>query len=140
MAVAKRPLAEAIARAVAAFDPALILFGLPGSHLLAAGLAAGLPVASEVFADRAYEADGSLASRAKPGAVIHDPSLVVERALRMAGEGTVVALDGTIVPVQADTICVHGDTPGAPALAAALRRGLEAAGIRVMAVGAPNAR
>jgi UPF0271 protein len=140
MAVAKRPLAEAIARAVAAFDPALILFGLPGSHLLAAGLAAGLPVASEVFADRAYEADGSLASRAKPGAVIHDPSLVVERALRMAGEGTVVALDGTIVPVQADTICVHGDTPGAPALAAALRRGLEAAGIRVMAVGAPNPR
>src|SRR5437588_461366 len=83
MAVRSRELSAAIARAVAAFDKTLILFGLPGSEILEAGRAAGLRVAAEVFADRAYEPDGSLASRRKPGSVIHDPDAVVARAVRM---------------------------------------------------------
>jgi len=136
MAVRNAELAAAIARAVAAFDKTLILFGLPGSEILAAGRAAGLRVAAEVFADRAYEADGSLASRRKPGSVIHDPTAVVSRAVRMVKERTVVATDGAVVPLEVDTICVHGDTPGADDLAAKIRAGLEAAGVIVRPIGA----
>src|SRR5262245_46815626 len=131
MACKDRGLADAIASAVAAFDRSLILFGLPNSELLKAGEAAGLPVAAEVFADRAYERDGSLVSRAKAGSVIHDTPAVVERAVRMAKDKTVVAVDGTVVALKADTICLHGDTQGAADLARAIRRGLEAAGIRI---------
>lgn len=131
MACKDRPLADAIARAVAAFDRSLILFGLPGSELLRAGQAAGLPVAAEVFADRAYERDGSLTSRSKPGSVIHDTTVVVERAVRMVKEKEVVATDGSVIALQADTICLHGDTPGAADHARAVRRGLESAGIQV---------
>ena len=138
MAARQEALAAAIARAVAAFDPTLVLFGLAGSELLKAGRSAGLSVASEVFADRAYEADGTLRSRMKPDAVIHDASLVVARAVRMVKEASVVALDGTLVPIQADTICVHGDTPGAEVLAARIREGLEAAGVLVRAIGRPT--
>jgi UPF0271 protein len=136
MAVRNAELAAAIARAVAAFDKSLILFGLPGSEILAAGRAAGLRVAAEVFADRAYEPDGSLASRRKPGSVIHDAAKVVARAVRMATERSVAAIDGTIVPLEADTICVHGDTPGSDDLAAKIRAGFEAAGVQVRPVGA----
>jgi UPF0271 protein len=136
MAVRNAELSAAIARAVAAFDKSLILFGLPGSEILAAGRAAGLRVAAEVFADRAYEPDGSLASRRKPGSVIHDPEKVVARAVRMATERSVVAIDGTVVPLEADTICVHGDTPGSDDLAAKIRAGFEAAGVQVRPVGA----
>jgi UPF0271 protein len=128
-------LSTAIARAVAAFDSSLILFGLPGSEILNAGRAAGLRVAAEVFADRAYEPDGLLASRRKPGAVIHDPDVVVARAVRMVKERCVVAIDGSIVPLEADTICVHGDTPGSDDLAARIRAGLEAAGVVVRPIG-----
>jgi UPF0271 protein len=131
MACRDRALADAIAKAVAAFDRSLILFGLPNSELLRAGQAAGLPVAAEVFADRAYERDGSLASRAKPGSVIHETSAVVERAVRMVKDKTVIATDGSVVALQADTICLHGDTPGAAEHARAVRRGLESAGVRV---------
>src|SRR5436853_2553686 len=105
MAVRSRELSAAIARAVAAFDKTLILFGLPGSEILEAGRAAGLRVAAEVFADRAYEPDGSLASRRKPGSVIHDPDAVVARAVRMIKDRSVVAVDGTVVPLEAETIC-----------------------------------
>jgi len=128
-------LSTAIARAVAAFDSSLILFGLPGSEILNAGRAAGLRVAAEVFADRAYEPDGLLASRRKPGAVIHDPDVVVARAVRMVKERSVVAIDGSVVPLEADTICVHGDTPGSDDLAARIRAGLEAAGVVVRPIG-----
>ena len=131
MACRDRALADAIARAVAAIDKKLILFGLPNSELINAGLHAGLPVAAEVFADRAYEADGSLASRQKAGSVIHDPAAVVVRAIRMVRERQVVALDGSVVALDADTICLHGDTPGAADLARAVRAGLEAAGVTV---------
>src|SRR5437588_7319527 len=105
MAVRSVELSSAIARAVAAFDSSLILFGLPGSEILKAGRAAGLRVAAEVFGDRAHEPDGSLASRRKPGSVIHDATAVVARAVRMVKERNVVAVDGSIVPLDADTIC-----------------------------------
>jgi UPF0271 protein len=137
MAARDRRLADAIAEAVRAFDSSLVLFGLAGSALLAAGEAAGLRVASEVFADRAYEPDGSLASRTRPGAVLHDRPAVVARAVSMARDGHVAAADGSRVALRADTICVHGDTPGAADLARALRRGLEEAGVSVRRVGAP---
>jgi UPF0271 protein len=133
---AKDPvLAAAIARATAAFDPSLWLFGLPGSALLEAGRAAGLRVAAEGFADRAYEPDGSLVKRDKPGAVIHDAGMVVSRAIRMAMERVVMAVDGSIVRLDVDTLCVHSDTPGAEELAGALRAGLESAGVGVRAIG-----
>ena len=135
MAVRNAELSAAIARAVAAIDRSLILFGLPGSEILTAGRAAGLRVASEVFADRAYEPDGSLASRRKPGSVIHDPEAVVARAVRMVRDRTVVATDGSVVQLAADTMCVHGDTPGSDDLAAKIRAGLEAAGVTVKAIG-----
>jgi len=131
MACRDEHLAEAIARAVVAFDPALVLFGLPGSALLQAGLDAGLPVAAEAFADRAYLPDGSLAPRSQPGAVIHDVDAVVGRAVTMVTEQTVVTTDGSTIEFEVDTLCLHGDTPGAAALAAAIRRGLEDAGVTI---------
>jgi 5-oxoprolinase (ATP-hydrolysing) subunit A len=137
MAVRDADLAGAIARGVAAIDRSLILFGLPGSEILRAGRAAGLRVAAEIFADRAYEPDGSLMSRRKPGSVIHDAAAVVARAVEMVTGRSVKAADGTIVPLDADTICVHGDTPGSDGLARALRAGLESAGVIVKAVGQP---
>ena len=131
MAVKDRPLADAIARAVNAFEPSLILFALPNSDLARAGEAAGLQVALEGFADRAYEPDGSLTPRSRQGAVIHDVAAVVRRAVRMATEGVVVATDGSEQAVRVDTICTHGDTPGSQALTKALRAGLERAGVKV---------
>ena len=101
----------------------MILFGLPGSALLDAGRSAGLRVAAEGFADRAYRRDGTLAPRSMPDSVISDPAAVVSRAVRMVVDGVVTAIDGTIVPIVADTLCVHGDTPGAGRLAASLRTG-----------------
>ena len=131
MACRDRALADAIAKAVASLDRSLILFGLPDSELLRAGTAAGLEVAAEVFADRAYDPDGSLTARSKPGSVIHDTKKVVERAITMVRDKQVVAVDGSTIPLQADTMCLHGDTPGAAALAREIRRGLESAGARI---------
>lgn len=131
MAARDRTLADAIARAVAAFDRSLILFGLPNSELLRAGEAAGLRVASEGFADRAYMADGSLASRTVKGSVIHDAKAVLERSLRMVRDGEVTAVDGSRVTFKVDTLCVHGDTAGAADLTHQLRQGLEQHGISV---------
>jgi UPF0271 protein len=131
MAARDRRLADAIARAIKAFDPALIMFGLPKSALIDAGLAAGLRVAAEGFADRAYEPDGSLTPRSRAGAVIHDVAAVVDRAVRMVRDGIVVTPDGREIPLAVETICVHGDTPGAPELTRTIRAGLEDAGIRV---------
>lgn len=134
MACRDGALADAIARAVAMVDRTLILFGLPGSELLRAGQAAGLPVAAEVFADRAYERDGSLASRHKPGSVIHDTEAVVARAVRMVRDRDVVSVDGSVIPLEAQTICLHGDTPGAAELARAVRAGLQAAGVTIQSL------
>jgi UPF0271 protein len=134
MAARDRSLADAIARAVRAFDPSLVLFGLPGSELVRAGEAAGLAVASEGFADRAYERDGSLASRSTQGSVLNDPEVVVRRAIEMVREGHVTARDGSRLAFRVETLCVHGDTPGAGELTRRLRAGLEASGIAVRAL------
>jgi UPF0271 protein len=131
MAARDRALADAIARAVRAFDRSLILFGLPGSELLRAGEGAGLQVASEGFADRAYDGDGSLAPRSEAGSVITDSVELVRRSLLMLREGRVVARDGTELSVRVDTLCTHGDTPGAGELTRALREGLRREGVTV---------
>jgi UPF0271 protein len=131
MAARDRALADAIARAIAAFDPTLIMFGLPRSPMIDAGKAAGLRVAAEGFADRAYQPDGSLVPRSRSGAVVHDPDAVVSRAVRMVRDGVVLTPEGQEIPLRIDTICVHGDTRGAPELTRRIRTGLEAAGIAV---------
>lgn len=123
--------AAAIARAVAAFDRDLIVVTLPHSALREAAQALNLPVAAEGFADRAYQNNGALVPRSRPGAVIHDPARAAQRAVRMVTEGAVAAITGETVPLEIDTLCVHGDTPDAPAIAAALRQALEANGIGV---------
>jgi UPF0271 protein len=135
MAARDASLADAIARAVARFDPALVLFGLAGSRLIEAGRRAGLKTASEVFADRAYRRDGTLVPRTEAGAVIHEAAVVVPRALAMVRDGSVVSDDGTFVPLQVDTLCLHGDTPAAAELAAQIRRALGEAGVQVAPVG-----
>jgi UPF0271 protein len=138
MAVRDAELALAIARAIAAVDRSLMMFGLPGSELLRAGETLGLTVVAEAFADRAYEPDGSLVSRRKPGAVIHDPEAVVSRVVRMAKEAVVTAIDGSTVRLRAATICTHGDTPGAHELVKRIREGLEKEGVKVQALRTEN--
>jgi 5-oxoprolinase (ATP-hydrolysing) subunit A len=140
MAARDRGLADAIARAVRAFDPSLVLFGLPGSALLRAGEAAGLAVASEAFADRAYEPDGSLTPRSTRGSVIDDPGEVLRRSMTLVTDGKVIATDGSALSFEVHTLCVHGDTAGADQLARQLREGLERHGIEVRPVRAPGAR
>jgi UPF0271 protein len=135
MAAVDPGLAGALARAVAAFDQSLILFASPGSEMASAARRLGLRVAHEVFADRAYDPRGLLVPRGQAGAVVHDVDVVVARAVRLSTDGTVLALDGSLLKLDADTICVHGDTPGAARLAAAVRQGLDAAGVTVRAVG-----
>jgi UPF0271 protein len=134
MSARSKEMAEAIARAVAAFDETLILIGLPGSELLSAGARLGLRVAAEGFADRSYEPDGSLTPRHLSDAILTEPGRVADRAVRMVREHRVAARDGSALALQVDTICVHGDTPDAAALAAAVRTGLEEAGITVAAL------
>jgi len=126
-------LAAAIARAVVSLESGLMLVGLAGSALLQAGVDAGLPVAEEAFADRAYLADGTLAPRHLGGAVIRDADVVAARALTIVREGRVRTLEGADVSVRADTLCIHGDTPGAATLARVIRTALEAAGVLVSA-------
>ena len=129
MSVRRADVAEAIATAVATFDDSLLLIGLPESQLLMAGVRLGLPVATEGFADRSYEPDGTLTPRHLPDAVLRDPARVADRAVGMVRDRKIVARDGSTLAVQVDTICVHGDTPDAAAVAAAVRAALEAAGI-----------
>jgi UPF0271 protein len=136
VAVKNRSVADAIASATASADPSLILFGLPGSQLIAAADAAGLRAAREVFADRAYHADGTLVPRSVPGAVIDDPDQVVARVVGMVAGRSVEAIDGRRVPLDFDTICVHGDTPGAALLAGRIRAALIAAGVTIRSLGA----
>ncbi len=123
--------AGVVADAVLAVDKDLILFALAGSELVTAGRARGLRVAEEVFADRTYQADGSLTPRSQPGALIQDEGVVVAQALRMIREGKVRATDGVDVPIKADTICLHGDSPHAVAFAKRLNKELKKAGIEI---------
>jgi len=133
MAARDVDLADAIARAIAAVDPSLALFGLPGSQSLEAAQRHKVRAVSEAFADRAYRRDGSLVPRNEPGAVIDDEQIVVTRAVAIARERMVIAADGTRVPLDVQTICVHGDTPGAAMLASRIRKALGAAGVQVRA-------
>jgi len=130
-------LAAAIARAVREVDADLILMGLSGGALVEAGRMLGLRVAHEVFADRAYIADGTLAPRGSPGAVLHDPDEVVARIVRLVREGKIAATDGSDLTLEADTVCLHGDAPGAVLLASVVRRTLEEEGVAVRALGMP---
>lgn len=133
-AAADPDLAACVAGAVARFPGRLTVVGLAGSALVAAGLAAGLPVAHEAFADRAYEPDGSLRARSSPGAVHTDPAVAATQAVSIARDGRVRAHDGSMLEIRADTICIHGDTPGAAAIAKAVRKALHAAGLEVRAL------
>lgn len=130
VAVRDREIAEAIVSAVHAFDPSLILVSY-GGELTRAAEAMGLPVAHEAYADRGYRPDGTLVPRNQPGAVIHDAGRILVRSIAMVREQRVTALTGEIVPLQVDTLCVHGDTPGAGAIARTLHHGLASAGIEL---------
>lgn len=133
LAAVEPGVARAIARAVKAVDPGLALLCLSGSAGARASSDAGLAVFCEIFADRAYRADGNLVPRGEAGAVIQEPAAVVARVLDMLQTGTVAATDGTRLPLAMDSLCLHGDTPGAVVLARALRAALEAAGWRIAA-------
>ncbi|WP_432574082.1 LamB/YcsF family protein [Kineococcus sp. SYSU DK005] len=125
--------AAAVVEAVRRYDPALPVLGLPGSRFLDLAAAAGLRTVAEAFADRAYTPAGTLVPRSQPGAVLHDAEEVARRCVRLATAGEVVAVDGSVVPVAAESICVHGDTPGAVGIARRVRAALEEAGVRVAA-------
>jgi UPF0271 protein len=140
MAVPGGDLARAIGEAVLDSDPSLVLVLLAGSKWAGQAEKMGLRVAREAFADRALMPDGTLVPRSRPGAVIHDTQQVIERSVRLATERTVVAISGEIVHVDADTLCLHGDTPDAVALASALRAALEAAGVVLSPLGAGSGR
>lgn len=133
MAARNIDLARAIVRSVSAADRSLLLFAPAGSEMAKAAESDGIAVACEAFADRAYHADGSLVGRRVPGALMTQPETVVARVRRMLLDRVVTTLDGVDIPIRADTICIHGDTPGSARLAAALRSGLEAAGIVLQA-------
>jgi UPF0271 protein len=136
MAARDATLASSIARAVKACDRSLLLFGLPKSPLLEAGRAEGLRVVAEGFADRSYEPDGSLTPRSRPGAVIHDAASVAARAVRMVRDGVVLTAGGGAIELTVQTICVHGDTPGAADLVAQIASALRSAGVAIAPVGA----
>ncbi|GGK64091.1 UPF0271 protein [Planomonospora parontospora subsp. parontospora] len=125
--------AEAVAAAVADYDRSLPVLTLPGSAVHGVAARHGLATVAEAFADRAYTPAGTLVPRRSPGAVIHDPDAVAARAVRMATARTVVAADGSEIPVEPRSICVHGDTPGAVRLARAVRDGLARAGVALEA-------
>jgi len=132
MAAKDRALADAIARAARDFDAQLILVGLANSELTRAGTALGLRVANEAFADRRYEAQGSLTPRHEPGAVIDDVDTAVAQAVKIATKGKVDIRTGGMLELRADTLCVHGDRSDAGAFAQRMRRALEGAGARVV--------
>lgn len=135
MAAKDSALADGISAAVAAFDRELILFALAGSPLAAAGRAVGLRVAEEVFADRQYNPDGTLVSRQRPDAFVHDPLQAAQRIVRILTDGVVEAVDGSALSVHADTVCIHGDGPQAVEFTIALRAALLAQGVDLLAVG-----
>ena len=123
--------AQAVVDAVVAVDPSLPVLGLPGSVVLELATAAGLRAVTEAFADRAYTAQGRLVPRTEPGAVLHDPDEVAARVVRLVRDGVVTAVDGSTVAVRAESVCIHGDTPGAVAMARTVRAALEVAGVEL---------
>lgn len=135
MAARDPALAEAVAAAVHEADPRLILFGLAGSELIKAGQARGLRVAREVFADRTYQPDGSLTARSQPGALIEDANVAVAQVRQLVLGGMVTAMDGTMVSLAADTVCLHGDGPHAVFFANRMKTELKKAMIGFKAPG-----
>jgi 5-oxoprolinase (ATP-hydrolysing) subunit A len=133
MAVRSDEIAAAIAKGISSFDRTLILFAPSDSALERAARSAKLQIAPEVFADRNYLSNGSLVSRTRPDALLHNPDEAAARVVRMLREGRVQSVDGSDVNVRAETICVHGDTPGAVEFARVLRRRLEAEGVTISA-------
>ncbi len=125
--------AAAVVDAVRRYDPTLPVLGLPGSAWLRLAGEAGLTAVPEAFADRAYTPEGTLVSRREAGAVLHDPDEVAQRCVRLATQDEVVAVDGSVVPVRAASLCVHGDSPGAVDMARAVRAALEGADVSVAA-------
>ncbi|WP_268800653.1 LamB/YcsF family protein [Pseudomonas huanghezhanensis] len=125
--------ALAVIAAIRAIDPCLILVALAGSDLIELARTEGLQCVAEAFADRAYTPQGTLVSRREPGAVLHDPAQVAQRMLRLVEDGTIEAIDGSLTRIQADSICVHGDSPAAVEMARELRRVLEHADLSLMA-------
>ncbi|MCX2740368.1 LamB/YcsF family protein [Pontibacter anaerobius] len=134
MAATNQELAEAIAEAVSKVKPELILYGLAGSELIRAGEKYGIRTASEVFADRTYQQDGTLTPRSQPNALINDHRQAVQQVLRMVQEGTVLSQQGTEVAIKADTICIHGDGPQALPFAIRIRERLTSEGIHISAL------
>ncbi len=132
MAAESYDIALAAARAVKAVDPELIYLAQAGTEMIRSARDIDLAVAEEVFADRAYEDDGMLVSRKKPGAVLHDPAEIVAHVVAMVRDQAVRSVNGKRIPVKVDSICVHGDEPTAVAAAAAVRKGLEEAGFAVV--------
>lgn len=124
-------LAQTVVSAILSYRPTLPLLVLPGLVAQRIAQQAGLPIFCEGFADRAYEPDGRLVFRNRPGAVLHDPAQVAARALRMVREGTVVAVDGSVLMLDVTTICLHGDTPGAVEIAQAVRAAMQDAGVEL---------
>ena len=125
--------ARAVVDAVRAYDPALPVLGLPGSELLRAAEVAGLRAVPEFFVDRGYTPEATLVPRSEPGALLHDVDEVAQRVRRLLTDGVVRAVDGTDVRVRAESACVHGDSPGAVQMAAAVRAALEADGVALEA-------
>ncbi|MCP8999833.1 LamB/YcsF family protein [Pseudarthrobacter sp. RMG13] len=123
--------AQAVVDAVKSVDPNLPILGLPGSEVLRLAEKAGLRAVTEAFADRSYNPDGSLVSRSLPGAVLEDPEQVAEHVLRMATESAVRAIDGSTFKIRAESICVHGDSSGAVAMATAVKSALGDAGVSI---------
>ncbi|MFU9027016.1 LamB/YcsF family protein [Rhodococcus erythropolis] len=123
--------ARAVVAAVVAYDSSLPVLGLPGSVFLEEAREAGLDVVAEAFADRAYTAEGTLVPRTEPGAVLHDPALVAERVRRMVVDGELDAVDGSTLKITAESVCVHGDSPAAVDMAAAIRALLESSDVEI---------
>ena len=122
---------RAVIEGIGLADPSLVLMGLAGAPILAEAEAAGLSTVAEAFADRAYTPEGTLVSRREAGAVIHDPALVAARMVQLAKDGTLTAIDGSTIRLAARSICVHGDSPGAVAIARAVREAFEREGITI---------
>lgn len=122
---------QAVIDGIKAIDPSLVLMGLAGAPILQLARQSGLNVVAEAFADRAYTPDGQLVSRREPGSVLHDPQVIARRMLQLARQCTLEAIDGSTIKIDAQSICVHGDSPGAVAIAREIRRTFEESGITV---------
>lgn len=134
IACAERKVADAVARAVHRLDPTLVLLAPAASQLIAAGRDAGLPIVEEIFADRAYLDDGNLVPRSQPGAMVHGAQASLQHVMRMVEERALISINGKRIPVNPQSICVHGDNADAVSTAQAIRDGLTAAGFRLTGI------